>query len=120
MDVHGGTPSRADRGVRCPTRPFVPPASIAGCDPARIVASRNPAVPASSNHLEIVVTVFQGTRARRKVDVLSPLDGAHDAAGRGVEDRVDAAGIATNVGFPTLEHRSVRHVNGRRFRLPPG
>ncbi len=101
MDAHGGTPSRADRGVRCPTRSFVPPAfvppaSIAGCDPARIVASRNPVVPASSNHLEVVVTVFQKTRARRKVDVLSAIDVAHETGGRGVDDCVVAFAIATN------------------------
>ena len=100
MDAHGGAPSRADRGVRCPIRPFVPSASIAGCDPARIVASRNPLVPASSNHLEVVVTVFQGTRARRKVDVLPSVDVAHDAARRGVEDRVDTSAIATHARFP--------------------
>ena len=76
MKAHGGTPSRANRGVRCPTRPFVPPASIAGCDPARIVASRNPVVPASSNHLEVVVTV--------------------GAIGRGAEDRVGTSAVATN------------------------
>ena len=80
MDAHSGTPSRANRGVRCPTRPFVPPASIAGCDPARIVASRNPVVPASSNHLEVVVTVIQGTRARREVDIPPPVNIARDAA----------------------------------------
>ena len=96
MNAHGGTPSRADRGVTCPTRPFVPPASIAGCDPARIVASRNPVVPASSNHLEVVVTEFQRTRARRKVDVLPAVDVTHETGGRGVEDCVGASAIATN------------------------
>ena len=101
MDAHGGTPSRADRGIRCPTRSFVPPAfvppaSIAGCDPARIVASRNPAVPASSNHLEILVTVIQRTRARRKVDVLPAVEVAHETGGRGAEDCGVVSAIATN------------------------
>ena len=117
MDAHSGTSSRADRGVRCPTRPFVPPASIAGFDPARIVASRI-LVPATSNHLEVVVTVFQGTRARREVDIPPPVDIARDAAEALTlkEHRVSECRLKINVELLLVE------TLGRRndwHRLPP-
>jgi hypothetical protein len=94
-------------------------ASIAGCDPARIGASRNPVVPASSNPVKGVVPVVQRTCARQEIDVLRSVGVAHDAARCGVEDRIGARAIEMNLRFPTLEHRSVRNVNGRGHRISP-
>jgi hypothetical protein len=104
MDGRGSTPPERTRGARRPARPLSHPASIAGCDAARIVASRNPVVPASSN---------------QEVDVLPSVEVAHDAVRCSVEDRVGAPAAATNLRFPTLVHCRVRNVNGRGHRISP-
>ncbi len=119
MDGRGGTPPERTRGVRRPARPLSHPASIAGCDADRIVASRNPVVPASSNHVKAVVPVVQRTCAPQAVDVLPSVEVAHDAVRGSVEDRVGAPPAATNLRFPTLVHCRVRNVNGRGHRISP-
>jgi hypothetical protein len=126
------------------------------------VASRNPAVPASRNHIAgrdvdghhglrlrtarsaadphwragcvagahqvfgergpqvwVVFPVIQRIGARREVGVRPSVDVSRGAAAGDIRIWIDAQAIASNMSFPTLEHRSVRHVNGRAHRFLP-
>ena len=63
--------------------------------------------------------VIQRIRGRREVDVLPSVDVSRGAAAGDIEVWIDAQAIASNMSFPTLGHRGVRHVNGLAHRFLP-